>query len=96
MTAGNVTINGNTVSLGNVGAAGTVCATCDAGTGHLAINAGTILFTGGAVATKASTLTTSVPVTLAADVTVILRLGRWLRANRLPPIRRWLCRLALR
>ncbi|NVO13521.1 MAG: filamentous hemagglutinin family protein [Rhodoplanes sp.] len=72
---GDVVISGNTVSLGNAGAAGTVCTTCSAGTGTLAIAAKDIVFTGGAMATVASKLTTSVPVKLAADTTVMLPAG---------------------
>ncbi|MDR3493354.1 MAG: filamentous hemagglutinin N-terminal domain-containing protein, partial [Ancalomicrobiaceae bacterium] len=75
LDGGNVTIAGNTVSIGNVGAAGTACTICAAGTGSLAINAREIVFTGGAMATTASKLTTSVPVKLAADVTVMLPAG---------------------
>ncbi|MEJ1970165.1 MAG: hypothetical protein WDN03_16280 [Rhizomicrobium sp.] len=42
---------------------------------HAAINAGKILFTGGAIATKAAQITTSVPAVLAADTTVMLPAG---------------------
>ncbi len=44
---GIVTIQGNTVSLGNTGTAGSVCMACS---GTLAINANEIIFTGGATA----------------------------------------------
>ncbi|MEI9991673.1 MAG: filamentous hemagglutinin family protein [Rhizomicrobium sp.] len=72
---GAVVINADTVSLGNVSAAGAVCNDCSAADGTLAINASQILFTDGALATKASVLTTNVPVTLAADTTFILPAG---------------------
>ncbi|HEY4078732.1 MAG TPA: filamentous hemagglutinin family protein [Rhizomicrobium sp.] len=81
LDGGDVKIHGNSVSLGNAGAAGTVCQNCAAGNGALNIDADTILFTGGNVATKASTLTTSVAATLTGDVTVYLPIGMTVAGN---------------
>jgi len=75
LDGGNVTIHGETVSLGNVNTNTTVCTDCAAGTGTLAIDAGAILFTGGIVATKAASLTASVPTVLTAATTVVVPTG---------------------
>jgi filamentous hemagglutinin family protein len=75
LDGGDVAIQGNTVSLGNSGAAGVVCSDCTTGGGKLTISADTILFTGGDIATKSSILAGSVPVTLSTAATFVLPAG---------------------
>jgi filamentous hemagglutinin family protein len=56
LDGGDVIIRGNTVGFGNAGAAGAVCTTC---TGTLSIDAGEIVFTGGATVTSFGAVTLS-------------------------------------
>jgi filamentous hemagglutinin family protein len=75
LDSGAVTINADTVGLGNVGAAGTSCTICAPGNGSLAINANQILFIGGAMALQNVSLAASVPAVLAQQVIVIVPAG---------------------
>ncbi|MCK9917118.1 filamentous hemagglutinin family protein [Microbacteriaceae bacterium K1510] len=75
LDGGAVTLNADTVSLGNAGAAGPVCATCNTNNGTLTISAKRILFTGGSIATKTATFAANTSVTLGADATITLPVG---------------------
>ncbi|PPQ28430.1 hypothetical protein CCR94_17890, partial [Rhodoblastus sphagnicola] len=72
---GAVTIAADAVTLGNSGAAGYVCGECAANSGALAIKADEILFSGGLVATKATTIAATRSATLAADTVVTVPAG---------------------
>jgi len=72
---GAVVIAGDTVTLSNAGASGIVCVSCAANAGTLAIEAETVLFSGGVLATQATTTQAAATATLTYDVKVTLKAG---------------------
>ncbi|WP_272840427.1 filamentous haemagglutinin family protein [Rhodoplanes sp. TEM] len=74
---GAVTVTAGTVTLGNSGAEGAVCGSCAANAGSLAIVADTVVFSGGIIATKATTTASTVTTTLATDTAVTIPAGTY-------------------
>uniref|UniRef100_Q07KX9 Filamentous haemagglutinin family outer membrane protein n=1 Tax=Rhodopseudomonas palustris (strain BisA53) TaxID=316055 RepID=Q07KX9_RHOP5 len=72
---GAVTLSADSVTLGNSATSGYACDDCLAKSGSLEIKADTIHFSGGLVATKATTTAATVTTTLTADTRVILPAG---------------------
>ncbi|SEH66038.1 filamentous haemagglutinin family protein [Magnetospirillum fulvum] len=77
---GAVTVSATTVTLGNSGTSNRVCTSCESNNGTLSIAANEILFSGGTIATKATT-TGAATATLAADIMVTLPKGTAITAN---------------
>jgi hypothetical protein len=72
---GSVTINADTVTLGNSTGYSGVCNSCVAGDGSLTFNADEILFSGGRIETKASYITSDTQVSLPVDTTFTIPAG---------------------
>ncbi|MBB4198978.1 hypothetical protein CCR94_08105 [Rhodoblastus sphagnicola] len=72
---GAVTVNADSVTLGNSATSGYACDSCLAKSGSLEIKAGSIHFSGGLVATKATTTAATVTTTLKADTRVVIPAG---------------------
>ncbi len=84
LDGGAVTVNADTISLGNSSAPGTVCATCNANNGTLAVNANRILFSGGIINTQSVTATNNTSIATANQMTVTLPVGPLSTALQLP------------
>jgi len=78
---GAVKVVADTVTLGNSGTAGYTCSGCAANAGTLAIEADEILFSGGLMATRATTIAANRSTTLSYDTVVTIPAGTYYSAT---------------